>query len=72
MTDEEYRKLMHDLVESGRAFDALKYLTELVSIYTNNLEVCMREIKADRRAMKKFMESDLTAKRKLEAIAKFI
>ena len=68
MTDEEFRKIMNDLLNSGRAFEALKYLTELVSNYTNNLEVVVREAQAEHRAIRKFIDSDMTPKRKIEAI----
>ena len=68
MSDEEYRDIMEKLIESGRAFDAMYELQGYVKNFIDNMNVMIREVKAERNAVVKICDSKEPNKHKIEAI----
>lgn len=68
MSDDEYRDIMEKLIESGRAFDAMYELQGYVKNFINNMDVMIREVKAERNAVVMICDSKESNKHKIDAI----
>ena len=68
MSDDEYRDIIEKLIESGRAFDAMYELQGYVKNFIDNMDVMIREVKAERNAVVKICDSKEPNKHKIDAI----
>ena len=72
MSDDEYRDIIEKLIESGRAFDAMYELQGYVKNFIDNMNVMIREVKAERNAVIKICDSKESNKHKIDAIRALI
>ena len=68
MSDDEYRDIIEKLIEGGRVFDAMYELQDCVKNFIDNMNVVMKEIKAERNAVVKICDSKESNKHKIDAI----
>lgn len=67
MTKEEYRDALQHIVLDGLGFDAIRDLCEMLANYDSNILSCLREMKAERVAIKKICEGNASNKEKVQA-----
>lgn len=68
MTDEQYRKVINELLASGKGYAAIADLSKLLEIFSDNQMSVMREMKAEKRAMKKICVGSDSNKAKIKTI----
>ena len=68
MNDKEYRECLSKLIEGGRAWEAMYELQGYAKNYINNMEMAIREVKAERNAVIKICDSKESNKHKVETI----
>ena len=68
MDDEEYRECIEKLIEGGRLWDAMYELQIYARNYINNMEMAVREVKAERNAVIKICDSKESNKQTVETI----
>lgn len=68
MSDEEYRECIEKLIEGGRLWDAMYELQGYARNYINNMEIAIREEKAERNTVLKICDSKESNKQKVETI----
>ena len=68
MSDKEYRECIEKLIEGGRAWAAMYELQGYARNYINNMEMAIREGRAERKTVIKICDSKESNRQKLEAI----
>lgn len=68
MTKDEYRTALREIVSDGLGFDAIRDLSEILATYDANMLAVVKEMKAERKAIKKICEGDASSKDKMQAV----
>ena len=68
MNDKEYRDCLSKLIEGGRAWVAMYELQGYARNYINNMEMAIREERAERNTVIKICDSNGSNKHKVEII----
>lgn len=68
MTDEEYSKTIYGILSSGRGYRAITDLIGSLEILNNNTIAVMKEMKSERKAIKKLCEGDSGYKEKVKTV----
>ena len=68
MTDEQYRKYINEILQAGKGYMAIADLTKCLQILSDNQTSVMREMKAERKAIKKICDSSDSNKAKIKTV----
>lgn len=68
MTEEEYRDALQLIVLDGLGFDAIRDLCEMLANYDSNILACLREMKAEQKAIRKICEGNASNKEKVQTV----
>ncbi len=68
MNKSEYYTMLHSLVEEDYGWEAIQDLTKMLCKEWNDAKAESREIRWQNNTVRKFASSDLTNKRKVDAI----
>ena len=68
MSKDEYRAALQDIVISGLGFDAIRDLAEMLANYDANMLSVTKEMKAEKKAIRKICEGGTSYKEKVRAI----
>lgn len=68
MSKDEYRAALQDIVISGLGFDAIRDLAEMLANYDASMLSTMKELKAEKKAIRKICEGDALHKEKVRGI----
>lgn len=72
MTKDEYITSLQCIVVDGLGFDAIRDLAEMLANYDANMLSTMKELKAEKKAIRKICESNSTDKEKVRAVLEMI
>lgn len=68
MSKDEYRIALQNIVLDGLGFDAIRDLAEMLANYDANMLALMREMKADKKAIRKICEGTGSNKEKVQTV----
>ena len=68
MTDEEYSKAIYDILASGRGYKAVADMIGSLEILNENMLSVMKEMKSERKAIKKICDGPTSYKDKVKTI----
>ena len=68
MTDEEYNKAIYDILSSGRVYRAIIDLIKNLELLNDNIITVMKEMKSERKAIKKICEGNVSNKEKVRTV----
>ena len=68
MSKDEYRIALQEIVVAGLGFDAIRDLAEMLANYDANMLSAMKEMKAERKAIKKICEENTSSKEKVQTV----
>lgn len=72
MTDEEYSKAIYGILSSGRGYKAIADLIGSLEILNDNTITVMKEMRSERKAIKKICEGDSACKEKVKTVLKMM
>lgn len=73
MRDDEYFDAIEKIATSGRGYDAIRDITELLERQHENYKMIVKEIKAEKKAAKKILTSETLGNRyKIETVLGFL
>jgi len=68
MTDEEYSKAIYDILASGRGYKAVTDIIGSLEILNENMLCVMKEMKSERKAIKKICDGTTSNKDKVKTV----
>ena len=68
MSKEEYRAALQDIILDGLGFDAIRDLAEMLANYDANMLSAMKEMKAEKKAIRKICEGTGSNKEKVQTV----
>ena len=68
MSKDEYLTALQEIVIAGLGFDAIRDLAEMLANYDANMMSVMKEMKAERKAIRKICEGKTSNKEKVQTV----